>query len=68
MFAEATECFKKQDYDSEASVFLNVYKLNPKNGLGKNTRKKFDSLPLIIIENIVASIVGKWNLDKSGSN
>jgi hypothetical protein len=68
MFAEAQESTNKLDYASAIGFYTYVYVLNPNNVLGKKAKIKSDSLKSLPRKKHIESIIGKWKLNKVGSN
>lgn len=68
IFEEAQESTNKLDYASAIGFYTYVYNLNPNNDLGKKAKIKSDSLKSLPRKKYIESIIGKWKLNKVGSN
>lgn len=68
IFEEAQESTNKLDYASAIGFYTYVFNLNPNNDLGKKAKIKSDSLKALPRKKFVESIIGKWKLNKVGSN
>jgi hypothetical protein len=68
IFEEAQESINKLDYASAIGFYKYVYDLNPDNDLGKKAKIKSDSLKSLPRKKYLESIIGKWKLNKVGSN
>ncbi|MBP4143137.1 hypothetical protein J3S90_15135 [Flavobacterium sp. P4023] len=65
---EAQESLNKSDNASAIGFYIYVYELNPNNDLGKIAKIKTDSLKSVPRKKYIESIIGKWNLNRTGSN
>lgn len=68
MFEEAQESINKLDFASAIGFYTYVYNLNPNNDLGKKAKVKSDSLKSLPRKKYIESLIGKWKLNKVGSN
>ncbi|TDD99095.1 hypothetical protein [Flavobacterium sandaracinum] len=65
---EAQESLNKSDNASAIGFYTYVYEINPNNDLGKRAKIKSDSLKSLPRKKYIESIIGKWKLNKIGSN